>query len=50
MEEIAKLLVLGVLIAVAIAYVRLGPTGAKGWWEAKFYGHPMKAPSRGGKG
>lgn len=38
MEEVAKVLVLGVFIACFIALVKKGPAGPKQWFEAKFLG------------
>jgi hypothetical protein len=38
MEEIAKLLVVGVFIALFIQTVKHGPAGPKMWWRAKFLG------------
>lgn len=38
MEELAKLIVLGVVIALFVQYMRHGPAGPKRWWEAKFLG------------
>jgi hypothetical protein len=38
MEEVAKLLVLLVFIALFIQLVKHGPSGPKDWFEAKFLG------------
>ncbi|MDX6609025.1 MAG: hypothetical protein QOF85_950 [Solirubrobacterales bacterium] len=38
MEEIAKLLVLAVLAALLIAFIKQGPKGPKSWWRSKFLG------------
>lgn len=38
MEEIAKLLVLLVFIALFIQLVKHGPSGPKRWFDAKFLG------------
>jgi hypothetical protein len=38
MEEMAKLLVLLVFIALFIQLVKHGPAGPKAWWRAKFLG------------
>jgi len=38
MEEIAKLFVLLVFIALFIALVKEGPGGAERWWRSKFLG------------
>lgn len=38
MEELAKILVLGVFIACFIQLMRKGPSGPKQWFEAKFLG------------
>ena len=40
MEEVAKLLVLLVFIALFIQLVKHGTAGPKAWWEAKFLGNP----------
>lgn len=42
MEEVAKLLVLGVFIALFISLVKHGPNGMRDWWRAKFLGQPPK--------
>jgi len=42
MEEIAKLFVLLVVIALFIALVKEGPRGAKQWWRSKFLGEPTR--------
>lgn len=42
MEEIAKLLVLLVFIALFIALVKEGPGGAARWWRAKFLGQATR--------
>lgn len=38
MEEAAKILVLAVIAAVALAYLKHGPAGPKAWWRSKFLG------------
>jgi hypothetical protein len=38
MEEVAKIFVLLVMIAIAIAFLLRGPAGARAWWRAKFLG------------
>ena len=38
MEEMAKVLVLGVFAALAIAFIKYGPAGPRMWWEAKYFG------------
>lgn len=43
MEELAKLLVLGVFAALFMAYLKHGPAGPRMWWEAKYLGEPRKA-------
>lgn len=43
MEEIAKLFVLVVFIALFIALVKHGPAGPKMWFKAKFLGEPVRA-------
>ena len=40
MEEIAKLFVLLVFIALFIQLVKHGTDGPRLWWEAKFLGEP----------
>jgi hypothetical protein len=37
-EEIAKLLVLLVFVALFIQLVKHGPAGPAAWWRAKFLG------------
>lgn len=38
MEEVAKLFVLLIFIALSVQLVKRGPAGASAWWRAKFLG------------
>jgi hypothetical protein len=42
MEEIAKLFVLLVALALFMALAQHGSGGASAWWRAKFLGQPGK--------
>ena len=43
MEELAKVLVLLVAIALFMALAEHGTGGVSAWWRAKFLGEPGKA-------
>lgn len=38
MEELAKIFVLLVFVALFIQLVKHGPAGPRAWWDAKFLG------------
>lgn len=38
MEQLAQIIVLLLIAALAIATIQGGPAGARNWWRAKFLG------------